>query len=252
MIYKFIGAESSEELIKILKYFIEDGSIKASDPRTFNDPSEFKILYDFDSDDETIRQRYFSDNPKASQEDFHDWSNSFTEHNQWYIGYSNRQEILNRFGVICFTTDPTNYLMWSHYASSHTGFCIGFDDKILNSINTWQCQGTVTYTDSVPVFNYYTQKQEDYIRSIFLNKSTNWKYEKEWRIVTDGHGIKKFDKSLVKEIIIGCKAPSELDQYVRLLIDSQISIFHMIDIPNKYELKKERIERHHYPQKSAL
>ena len=28
--------------------------------------------------------------------------------------------------IRCFTPDPTNTLMWSHYAESHKGVCVGF------------------------------------------------------------------------------------------------------------------------------
>lgn len=252
MIYKYIGANTVDITIERLKYFINDGSIFASNPRTFNDPSEFKIEYDFDADVETIKSRYFVDNPQASEYNFKTWLNSFNEQNKWYIGYTNRQHMLNLSGVICLTHDPLNYLMWSHYARSHTGFCIGFDDKIIDSIEDWQCKGDVRYSDTVPVFNYYTQTEKDYIKSIFLNKSSIWKYEQEFRIVTDGHGVKKFDKSLVKEVIIGCQAPKELDNFVRNLIGGSIDIFHMIDMPYKYRLKKEKIDLKEFPQKSAL
>ncbi|MDY1897331.1 hypothetical protein RKJ46_28515 [Klebsiella pneumoniae] len=42
MLYKYIGNHDKEETIKCLKYFLEDGTIKASDPFSFNDPSELK------------------------------------------------------------------------------------------------------------------------------------------------------------------------------------------------------------------
>ena len=34
----------------------------------------------------------------------------------------------DRFAILCLSSDPASYLMWSHYAQKHSGFCIGFDD----------------------------------------------------------------------------------------------------------------------------
>ena len=42
MLYKYVGHEDPNELIKILKFFIEDGTIRATRPHDFNDPAEFK------------------------------------------------------------------------------------------------------------------------------------------------------------------------------------------------------------------
>jgi hypothetical protein len=42
VLYKYVGHEDPNELIKILKFFIEDGTIRATRPHDFNDPAEFK------------------------------------------------------------------------------------------------------------------------------------------------------------------------------------------------------------------
>ena len=168
MIYKYIGASSPEESIKILECFVNDGSIMASNPRTFNDPSEFKVKYNFEADKGFIKERFFVDNPSKSIHDFESWYNSLDENNKWSIGYETRQNLLNATGVVCFTIEPENYLMWSHYAKSHTGFCIGFDDEILNEIEGYQAKGPVKYSTYVPEFKYYSQSVEDFYKAVFL------------------------------------------------------------------------------------
>ncbi len=49
MLYKYVGHEDPNELIKILKFFIEDGTIRATRPHEFNDPAEFKVKFSFDA-----------------------------------------------------------------------------------------------------------------------------------------------------------------------------------------------------------
>ena len=38
-----------------------------------------------------------------------------------------QNEMNNRFGVLSLTRNPTNLLMWSHYANEHKGVVIGID-----------------------------------------------------------------------------------------------------------------------------
>lgn len=37
------------------------------------------------------------------------------------------QARLSSIGVLSLSAAPTNMLMWSHYASQHSGFCLGFE-----------------------------------------------------------------------------------------------------------------------------
>jgi hypothetical protein len=252
LIYKYVGAESPEEIVRILKYFIEDGSIKASNPRTFNDPSEFKVEYDFEAPDKVIKDRYFSDNPESGEEGFKEWFNSFDSHSKWHIGYINRHYMLNFVGVVCLTSAPNNYLMWSHYAKDHPGFCIVFDDEIITSLDETLFSSEVEYQNEVPAFRYFYDSIVDFNKSVFFTKSKNWEYEKEFRVITRGHGIRKFKKTLIKEVIIGCRAPKELENYIRSCLGYDIKFSKMIDHPKKYELINKPIIEGTYVESSAF
>ena len=37
------------------------------------------------------------------------------------------KRINNSVGILSLSVDPLNYLMWSHYANSHSGFCVGLN-----------------------------------------------------------------------------------------------------------------------------
>src|SRR5436190_15045032 len=39
----------------------------------------------------------------------------------------------SRLGVFSLSLDPLNILMWSHYSSNHSGFCVGFNAGLLLS-----------------------------------------------------------------------------------------------------------------------
>ncbi|MBN3344820.1 DUF2971 domain-containing protein [Pectobacterium brasiliense] len=238
MLYKYVGDENIENVIDYLKCFVENGTIFSSKPISFNDPAEFKIIFDFDAEPKIIKEKYFSDNPSHSDADFKKWHDDFDEHAKLYMGCSTREIYLTHNGTICLTRDSDNYLMWSHYAHSHTGFCIGFDDNIVNCIDDYSVFGDVNYTNSIPKFNYFTESEVKFATAMFLNKGLPWAYEKEFRIITDKWGVKKIDKSLIKEIVIGCRAPIQLQDFVSELIGTSIEVSKMGLSHDTYTLKK--------------
>lgn len=59
MLNKYVGHENTDEVIKYLKCFVDDGTIYASQPLSFNDPAEFKVNINFDATKEEIRKKFF-------------------------------------------------------------------------------------------------------------------------------------------------------------------------------------------------
>ena len=112
-------------------------------------------------------------------------------------------------GVYCLSEDPKNILMWSHYADSHKGICIEFDIKrggfFYNNLLP------VQYKKRYPTFELSDYQNEDDMmftmhQQAICTKSVLWKYEKEWRVITDDrHGNKSFDKNDVTKVIFGAK-----------------------------------------------
>ena len=87
----------------------------------------------------------------------------------------------NCTGVMSFTESVGNFLMWSHYADEHRGMVIEFDPKH-------------AFFSKLKKVNYSNDRfngpsiafsgDRAYIRNkIFLEKSTQWEYEEEWRII---------------------------------------------------------------------
>ncbi len=93
-------------------------------------------------------------------------------------------------GVICMSERNDGVLMWSHYASSHRGFAVGF-----RSLEMWQSPPgilfhKVDYGGRRPRFNANDLglNREDRYQmylSLMVRKSVEWRYEKEWRSVVD-------------------------------------------------------------------
>lgn len=79
------------------------------------------------------------------------------------------------------------------------------------------------YVDFYPRYNYYTDDPVNYLSATYLHKGLPWSYEKEYRVITDGYGVKRFDKSLIKEVTLGCRASFELQDHACKLIEKVLA-----------------------------
>lgn len=164
------------------------------------------------------------------------------------------EKIVNTVGVLSLSSNPTDALLWSHYADGHRGFCIGFDASYFDDLidNCWQQLGLiggspVSYVDAPPFRDLWLQKAKevesiihgsfaedkkkaaislfserynhDVLVAALSTKSENWKYEHEYRAVKEQPGTVAFPPSAIREIIFGLKS-SEADQLtVKTLLD---------------------------------
>ncbi len=125
-----------------------------------------------------------------------------------------------QLGVFCACEIEDDIRMWSHYASNHTGVCIGFRTQGFG-----RRFGAVQYQDQPPVFDgiklFGPEKQ---ILDAPTIKSLDWKYEREWRTFFVP-GVKQLKKGIIATVIIGCEMPrKERDEVVQFTRDADPSI----------------------------
>lgn len=93
------------------------------------------------------------------------------------------KEMYDKFMISCFTDSFDNILMWSHYAESHTGYCIKYDTieifkKFQSQLNFVEYEKEITtWANSKENYDKYLNLQK-----IYCTKSLNWSYENEWRL----------------------------------------------------------------------
>jgi hypothetical protein len=85
-------------------------------------------------------------------------------------------------GVLSLSDRPDSLLMWAHYASNHRGFAVEF-----RASHEWLAQArSVAYGSRRPFVAPLapTKSQaESAGPSFFFAKSSDWAYEREWRLV---------------------------------------------------------------------
>lgn len=153
-----------------------------------------------------------------------------------------RQAVDERFGVFSLAEHPDNILLWSHYADEHAGICIEFD--LASHPKAFPNTHAVRYQQESPVIekrfanvlmnlagedrsldealllrlakrDVDTEWTDREIRSWFLTKSSLWQYEKEWRSILPGPGLKRIPAGAISGIVLGCKASLETEEVVR-------------------------------------
>ena len=139
-----------------------------------------------------------------------------------------RKKIEKSFGIFSLTANKNNFLMWSHYADSHSGLCFGFDtQKIYNSIigkniiNNSIC-GTEYYNSSIggfqkiiyqkylPLFSV-NEGLNTFIQKMLCTKSYIWKYENEYRLIKAqaSQKIETIPLDAIVSVTLGCNMAVE-------------------------------------------
>lgn len=90
----------------------------------------------------------------------------------------------SKFGVLSLSETPDSLLMWAHYADSHRGLVLQFDETHeFFAPSTYEDQDLrltkVEYSAERPVLSYSTLNSP----RLYYRKSPEWSYENEWRLV---------------------------------------------------------------------
>lgn len=162
------------------------------------------------------------------------------------------RETLNPYvGISCFSESYKDVLMWSHYANKHTGICVEYDFSIIKK-HFDQCMlFPVIYTKNRPFLPVetiykYMETREEFFSHVFpniiksyLNKSLDWKYEKEWRLfmLLKNKNERLVEFPCVTKIIAGANISEEhLNKLIRISSENKIKLERMILKRDKYEL----------------
>lgn len=115
--------------------------------------------------------------------------------------------------ICCFSTDFRHTLLWSHYADSHQGCCIGVE--VTSDLEPQH----VNYSPDTPIAERNT------IKEILTHKSQYWEYENEVRffkneITERGTKTKPWLKVKIIEVLLGYRMKKQDVGFYTSLIHS--------------------------------
>lgn len=135
-----------------------------------------------------------------------------------------KQETDSTTGLLCFSRNWTNPVLWSHYAARHTGICLGFN--IPRHLALRVQYKPERLADRFPGVNPAAIPPE-LKRKLLCTKFGNWRYEGEYRVVVpletavpEGglHFLRFGDDIELREVMLGaqCNLPlPEVREFVR-------------------------------------
>lgn len=186
-------------------------------PESFNDPFDCGIEIGFHhmQEDIPMREEYFErlvthytphlqGDDKVNEIKRHIEAGKFKDDD--YLDSMHRdlrKKFNNQFGILSLTPINDNILMWSHYANSHKGFCVGFDsEKLFESVGG--SLGDVTYFDEYPDISPLEVWYEQHYKQS-RSKAHFWNYEIEYRHIKqlDNGRIYTLIPETIKEVILG-------------------------------------------------
>lgn len=240
--YLYKHCDDSEGALNIFK----EGTLKFTQPKNFNDPFDSYAFIDPSFLISATHQ------PKFKHLNFH--SNFKEISKKLFESNLNNENLVNsvrdKAYIFCLNSNPLSHLMWSHYARFHQGFMIEF--KFPMNLESMQADNfhpmIVDYVEKYPeITGQVFQNSGATIRKIFLQKSKEWEYEKECRIIRYGDFGTEFQTyergKYLSNVIAGMNCSNEYYGELKLAIrdmnaqlGTHVELYRAKKIPNHYAI----------------
>lgn len=159
-------------------------------------------------------------------------------------------------GITCLSESDESLLMWAHYANNHCGICVEYNLLEINKQLGFTPVPIIYSDDRVCFSSLEPETVEKDSLNIFIQsittKSTEWSYEREWRIIRDkgacGNRWNMDKKGALLEmirpssVILGCEVKQKFEKAVREYCEvSKINLYKMEKDKSRYHLNKHSI-----------
>lgn len=246
-IYLYKHVRFSDGSLAILR----NGTIRFTPPKDFNDP--FDCVYGISNDHFHSAQELKKVIAQAGIEKLSPAKRLLLAKRVSHIqkkemdDLSYFEKLHVNFGVCCLNHNPLNILMWSHYAKNHTGFLIEFKfskkelSKGAGLLNFLPIP--VNYVKMIPVVSKTDRLNSDgrvITEKVYLTKSEEWRYEKEFRILKYNitNPIQPFSQQkFLCSVIAGLKIDkSDREELEKICKQNNIPFYIAERISNQYGL----------------
>jgi hypothetical protein len=201
-LYKYLAPDRVDVL--------ENQRIRFTPPGTFNDPFELRPSVNIETNPavwsglflESNRQEYDALPAETRNSlSFEKWRSTQFPHRskdveravtemrnlqgQIYAAYYER--VNEKYVILSLSARKDNLLMWAHYASSHTGFVIEFDEHnefFGGFADPGEHVGELKPVRYLKTRPTYTVPPPHSTYDTYYVKSTQWAHEQEWRLIT--------------------------------------------------------------------
>jgi len=181
-LYKYRSLDTNPSSISKARAILVHDRIWAAAPVSLNDPRDMRFKLVFNQDVET-RKRWAKENahllPRSSPAKRLLWQQQLARTIMTPEMEGGFKQVMEQtMGVFCASTDPRSRQLWAHYGGEHRGICIQispYEDEL------FLVARQVIYGEKFPTLTVPTPAGAS--QEYYLHKSSDWTYEKEWRVV---------------------------------------------------------------------
>ena len=130
--------------------------------------------------------------------------------------------------------------MWSNYADCHKGFCVEFIRSSQNILGNIDITNPVIYScNFLSPSPFSDEGRNSSFDDLFLTKSKEWSYEKEWRLINEKGDITLPLPGDISAIIFGLKMPLKNKKTIKNIFAGNPNIIYRQaeKVPNSFKLK---------------
>lgn len=241
---------------------LKNNQLWVASPKTFNDP--YDCMMNIDIKDEVMEktkivlQELFGDSIANEllnkTKDVQNQANNNLRPEFDKIVKNGTEEIQEGLFVSCFSelSNLNSILMWSHYANQHRGFCVEYDYREINRLRIKDNTIIpILYSDKPNICEVKIDTRVEILQyqlGIAFTKSTEWEYEKEWRLIEindeDQKGKNGFLIPFVrpKRIYMGCRISDQLrEDIIKYCYANNIDLYQMKLVSGTFRLEKEKV-----------
>lgn len=202
-----------------------------------------------DPHDANPRMVNFTENPSELVNFFNFMANSFPdEKSKAEFIAENTPDTLREFmkdkiefyvlhyGIVCFSVHLKNYPLWANYADNSSGLCLQFN--VEKDKNLFSDLRPMNYAPEPTLINYNPQSENDNLTELFFHKTSDWSYEKEWRLLKVHNGRFYFNPNALEKIIIGYNAKPEFIEKVKNIVRNKYPNSHLFLMKKPTEFDK--------------
>lgn len=190
------------------------GEIYYAKPRSFNDPLDCDPTVQVDTDRASIERlclrmlavRYGKEKALKKMGDHRYMTTEYGDYKtdpeveKYYkrrLGSEIKQLVdaeMDSRGVLSLAERWDCPLMWSHYADEHRGLCIEYDmnDNVCSHIKPvdYRRPRSIKITELMQwKLHKSAEAEQNVLDTYFFAKSSQWRYEKEWRDIHPSNGV---------------------------------------------------------------
>jgi hypothetical protein len=155
-------------------------------------------------------------------------------------------------GIYSLSEEYNNELMWAHYGNSHKGYCIEYEFDKIEDLDLKKANKEthlkhfdrfikLKYEDKIPKNIDSLEPHNNFINYL-SQKSMNWKYEKEVRLITQTSGKFNYNPKVIKSIIFGLNCCPEMkEKIINKLKFKHILFYEIVRVKESYTLERKLI-----------